>query len=164
MLTETQAHEAPLSLSLSMADHTGHTEMLFEKDQVTVKWAETNAAERDLIKSLVKTCKLFGFTAWTVGADGRAHEPLTTLPGLMRGKKGELILKGEIKRIKMFAQEMIDGEIRDGKMVFECQKDGTWKQLREKGALNVEQTAKAQEAEKTVEKKEVVSSAKVGGG
>lgn len=148
------AEEVGIDLDLSMTGNNGHTEMSFVKDQVRVTWKETNAGERDLIRGLVKTSKLFGFTAHTVDADGKPQEEVKTLPGLFRGKKGELILKGDIKRMKMFAQEMIAGELKEGRIVLRAKEDGSWE------FVKAGEEVKAEKGKK----EKVVSSEKVGGG
>jgi hypothetical protein len=150
----TPAVEAGFELDLSMTGNNGHTEMSFSKDQVRVTWRETNAGERDLIRGLVKTSKLFGFTAHTVDADGNAKDEAKTLPGIFRGKKGELILKGEIKKMKLFAQEMIAGELKEGRIVLRAKDDGQWE------FVKAGEEVKAEPGKK----EKVVSSERVGGG
>jgi hypothetical protein len=154
----TPAVEPEFELDLSMTGLNGHTEMSFSKDQVRVTWKETTAGERELIRGLVKTAKLFGFTAHAVDADGKAAQPITKLPGVFRGKKGELILKGEVKKMKLFAQEMIAGELKEGRIVLKAKADGEWEFV--KDAKTVGET-KEGEAPK---KEKVVSSERVGGG
>lgn len=154
----TPAVEAGFELDLSMTGNNGHTEMSFAKDQVRVIWKETNAGERELIRGLVKTSKLFGFTAHEVDADGKPATEITKLPGFFRGKKGELILKGDIKRMKMFAQEMIAGELKDGRIVLKAKDNGEWEFVRD--AKTVGETKEGE----TPKKEKVVSSERVGGG
>jgi len=149
---QNHAAEPAVDVQLNVTGHNGHTELSFTKDSVRVKWAETGVVERGLIKSLIQTSQLFGFKAFNVDADGKAADAVTKLPGIFQGKKGEVLLEGEPKKVKLLCEEMINGEIKDGKMVFEAQKDGTWKILREPGEFKAD------------EKKSVTTSSKVGGG
>lgn len=147
--------EAPFDLTLDMTGVNGHTELSFWKDQVRVKWAETTVSERDLIRGLIQTSKIFGFKPWTVDEDGKPKEELKKLPGLFRGKKGEIILKGEVKKVKLLAQELIEGEVRNNHMVLEAQDDGSWKILK---------TGQFDPEKEPGKKKKVTTSAPVGGG
>lgn len=150
----TPAVEAGIELDLSMTGNNGHTELSFSKDQVRVTWKETNAGERDCIRGLVKTAKLFGFTAHSVDTDGKAAGEITKLPGLFRGKTGELILKGEVKKMKLFAQEMIAGELKNGRIVLRAKADGQWEFVKPGEEVKQEEG----------KKEKVVSSERVGGG
>ncbi len=80
-------------------------------------------------------------------------QELKKLPGTFRGRKGEIVLKGEVKKVKLFAQEMIEGELKDNRIVMEAQDDGTWKMLKS-GEFKAEPG----------KKKKVVSSVPAGGG
>lgn len=145
--------EAPIDVTLSVTGYNGHTELSFTKGQARVKWAETNSGERDLIRGLIQTGRIFGFVPWTVDADGNPKDQLKKLPGAFRGRKGEIVLKGDVKKMKLFAQEMIEGELKDNRIVMEAQADGTWKLLKS-GEFKAEPG----------KKKKVASSAPVGGG
>ena len=145
--------EEGVDITLAVTGMNGHTELSFKKDQVRVTWSKTNSSERDLIRGLIQTSKMFGFTPYTVDADGKADNQLKKFPGLFRGKRGEILLKGEVKKVKMFAQEMVEGEVKNGRIAFEAQEDGTWKTLKP-GEFKAEPG----------KKKKVTSSAPVGGG
>lgn len=147
--TEEEAGE----ITLDVTGTNGHTELSFSKGQVRVTWKETNATERGLIKGLIQTGRLFGFVPYSVDDDGKPKEMLTKLPGTFRGKKGEIVLVGEVQKVKLFAQEMIEGEIRENRLVLEAQADGTWKALKP-GDFKAEPG----------KKKKVTSSEPVGGG
>lgn len=147
------ADESGIDLDLNITGMNGDTELSFSKDQVRVTWADSTASERGLIRGLVQTSKMFGFEPYSVDEDGKPKEKLTKLPGTFRGKKGQLILKGTVKRVKMFAQEMIEGEVKNGRIAFQAQKDGTWKAIRP-GEFKPEPG----------KKQKVTTSAPVGGG
>ena len=85
--------------------------------------------------------------------DGKPKDKVKKLPGLFRGKKGEIILKGTVKKVKLFSQEMIAGELKDSRIVMEAKSDGTWKILKP-GDYKPEGG----------KKRKIVSSAAVGGG
>ncbi len=145
--------ELPLDLTLSMTNMSGHTEMSFSKDLMRLKWEKTSVDERGLIRGLVQSASLFGFVPWTVDEDGKPKEKVKKLPGLFRGKTGEIVLKGTVKKVKLFSLEMIAGELKDGRIVMEAKKDGTWKIIKP-GDYKPEGG----------KKRKIVSSAAVGGG
>lgn len=118
-------------MDLTIAGASGHTSLTFRDDGVLVDWEKTSSKERGLLTDLLTKAREKGFKTYTLDDEEQPVEIAETLPGWLFNRKGKLLLKSEEKRkLQVFAKDIIDLQITNGKLVMEATKDGEWKILK----------------------------------
>lgn len=118
-------------MDLTIAGASGHTSLTFRDDGVLVDWEKTSSKERGLLTDLLTKARAKGFKTFTLDDDEQPVEIAETLPGWLFNRKGKLLLKTEEKvNLQIFAKDLIDLQITNGKLVMEATKDGEWKILK----------------------------------
>lgn len=141
-----------MNLTLDITSVGGHAELAFEGELVRVKWNDTTSTDRQMVKALVAQAKKLGLLPFKTDLEGRpTPEPTKKLPGAIFNKKGEIVLKGDELGAAKLAKELVEQEIREGRLVMVAQKDGSWKIVKP-GQFEPKKETK------------VVSTAKVAGG
>lgn len=144
-----------MKLTLTMKGPGGHTEAIFNKDQIRISFAKTDDKERGMIDNLVQRAKKEGMTLHSVDKEGDLKEIADDL--LLEKifkSKGELALTGTVESVKKLALDLVEKEILERSvLVMEAQDDGTWKMLHEKGSFKEKEG-----------KEQAVTTSKVAGG
>jgi hypothetical protein len=125
-----------MKLTLTMKGPGGHTEAIFNRDEIRISFAKTDDKERGMIENLVERAKKEGMTLHSVDKEGDLKEISDDLLlDKIFKSKGELALTGTIEAVKKLALDLVEKEIIERSLVMEAQDDGTWKILKEKGSF-----------------------------
>lgn len=118
-------------MDLTIAGASGHTSLTFRDDGVLVDWEKTSSKERGLLTDLLTKARAKGLKTFTLDDDEQPVEITETLPGWLFNRKGKLLLKTEEKvKLQIFARDLIDLQIGNGKLCMEATKEGEWKILK----------------------------------
>lgn len=116
-----------MHLSISIQDHlSGHTELEFKDDEVTLDWRETSIKERKALRELIEKAKENGFVTYSADEKGEREEITESVPGVFFNRSGKLILKGDKAKLSIIATGLVENEIKNGKLVMELQDDNSW--------------------------------------
>lgn len=144
-----------MNFTLKVQGPGGHTEAVFEKDEIRISFVKTDPNERGMISRLVERGKAAQMKLHVAGKKEGGLKELadeSLLEEIMKGK-AEIVLKGPEDAVKKLAVEMLDKEVEDlGKVVLVARDDNRWKRA-EKGSLK-----------ESEEKKVVATSSKVPAG
>lgn len=123
-----------MNLTLMATGLGGHTEAIFEKNQIRISFSKTDPKERGLIENLVERARKEGMKLHTVdNSDNLKEIEDDLLLDKIFKSKGKLALTGSVDAVKKLALDIVEKEISERSLVMEAQEDGTWKILREKG-------------------------------
>lgn len=130
----------------NLTGHGGHTALVFKDDTVTIEWENSNIWERGSLRQIINAAKVFNFKVTGTKFD-RGVGP----------KTGKVIMTATEEKVDMLAETFTDKELKDGKLLMEGQKDGTWKII--KNISELESPSKSKKNPKTR-----TSHRKLGGG
>lgn len=116
-----------MNIIYSMLGEGGHTELTFKDDGVTVDWQKTSAPERKLLTEMIKMARKKGLDTYSLDDEDKPVEVVDTVPGMLFNRKGRILIKGSKQSLRVLAGDLIETEIRGGKVAMEATKDGQWK-------------------------------------
>lgn len=119
-------------LELDVTDTSGHTEAVFEKEEIRVSFAKTTPEERGLIDALIADAKKEGMILHTVGKDKerKVVGDDSILEQLFKSKN-EVVLTGSAEAVEKLAFDRVKKELeKDGRTVMHATDGGTWKFIR----------------------------------
>lgn len=118
-------------MTLSVLDMSGHTELSFTEGQVRLRWKDAPPKERKKAREMVERAEDWDFKVHDVDQDGHAADELDEkqIAKAFKKKNGEMILKGTVDSVRVVAKDLVEAEIKEGMLVMELQKDGSWKAL-----------------------------------
>ena len=107
-----------MQLKVNLTGRGGHTSVNFSGEEATLQWKDTSDVEKKSLKSLIEQAVAKGFEI-------KSGEVASIDSG-----PGEIVLKGKENLLKLVAKDLIDAEIKSGKLAMEANEDGTWKILK----------------------------------
>lgn len=120
-----------MDIDINLLGIDGHTEISVTDEHIRLKWTEAGMRERKSLRTLIDQAAERGLIAYQVDEDGKAVKRTSNLPGLLKGKAGELILKASKEKLADVISDLVKQEVKGGHIVVEAQKDGTWKIIQE---------------------------------
>lgn len=118
-------------IELDVTDSSGHTEAVFERDEIRVAFSKTTPEERGLIDALIADAKAEGMILHTVAKDGERKrvDDEAVLEQLFKSKN-EIVLIGNPEAVEKLAFDRVKKEIRNGRTVMHATDGGEWKFIR----------------------------------
>lgn len=118
-----------MDLSLSLMDETGHTEVRFQKRWVRLEYGGVTRKEHNAVKRLVKRGRTLRL-ALRADEEDVPGDDLKRLPRAPKSGVVTVWLTGSRSAVRRLALETVEEEIKNGKIVMEATKDGSWRVLR----------------------------------